>query len=136
MTPRKPVERPGGTWVAIVSNNPETLDGLKHYFGQTGIASHCTSAVRDLAAVAPARATAAVIFPDDFDERDVLELLRALRRHRPDVLALLVTRDPNRFRPAVEADGHPLPPILLPRPSFGWEIVDVIRAHRRPDGAG
>jgi hypothetical protein len=116
-------------YVSIVSANPETIDGLQAYFGGVGVPSQCTRAVQDLDMVAPDCATAAVIFPDDFADREVHSLIREIRRSRPKLLALLVTRTPQRFREAVEPDGRSLPPIVLPKPSFGWDILDAIRAH-------
>lgn len=71
----------------------------------------------------------AVIFPDDFDDEEVQPILRELRLTQPRLLLLMVTRAPQRFRDLVQADRRSFPPILLPRPSFGWEILDAIRAH-------
>ena len=116
-------------YVSIVSANPETLDGLHAYLGGAGVASHCTRCLQDLALVAPQATTAAVIFPDDFEHEEVLALVRQLRRARPRLLSLIVTREPQRFREAAHADGRSLPPIVLPKPSFGWDILDAIRAH-------
>lgn len=79
--------------------------------------------------VAPQRATAAVIFPDDFEDDEVLTLLGQLRQSRPRLLSLLVTRAPQRFRDVVQADGRSLPPIMMAKPSFGWDILEAIRAH-------
>jgi len=120
-------------YVSIVSANPETLDGLQVYFGAAGVPSHCTRAVRDLDLVAPACATAAVIFPDDFHGPEVQKLLRELRSARPRFLSLLVTREPQRFRDLAKADGRSIPPIILPKPSFGWDILDAVRAHADAD---
>jgi hypothetical protein len=116
-------------YVTIVSNNPETLDALQTYLNGVGVPSHCTRAAHDLTMVAPERATATVIFPDDFDETVVLRLVAELRRKRPRLLTLLVTRVPNRFRPVVSDDVRSPPPIVLPKPSFGWDILDAIRGH-------
>ncbi len=121
--------RKAPTYVTIVSNNPETLDGLQAYLAEAGVPSHCTRAIGDLAMVAPDCATAAVIFPDDFADNAVISLLRQLRKTRPRLLALLVTREPQRFRAVLDADDRSLPPIALPKPSFGWDILDAIRAH-------
>ncbi len=115
--------------VAIVSANSETLDGLHAYLGGAGVASRCTRHLQDVALVAPQVTTAAVIFPDDFEHEEVLKLVRQLRRVRPGLLSLIVTREPQRFREAAQADGRSLPPIVLPKPSFGWDILDAIRAH-------
>jgi hypothetical protein len=116
-------------YVSIVAGNPQTLDGLQSYLEQAGVASHSTRALLDLDMVAPAFATATVIFPDDFPDEDAFALLEQLRSERPRLLALIVTRQPARFRDAAAADGRSLPPIILPRPSFGWDILDVVRSH-------
>ena len=115
--------------VSIVSANPETLDGLHAYLCGAGVPSHCTRAVQDLVLASPESATAAVIFPDDFEHEEVLTVVRELRRARPRLLSLIVTREPHRFRDVTQADGRSLPPIVLPKPSFGWDILDAIRAH-------
>jgi hypothetical protein len=123
--PKKARSQP---YVAIVSNNPETLDGLQTYLQQAGVPSHGTRALHDLNMVAPEFATAAVIFPDDFANDAAVALVRNLRRRRPRLLALIVTREPHRFRSLTDADGRSRPPLVLPRPSFGWDILDAIRA--------
>jgi hypothetical protein len=120
---------PAPVYVSIVSNNPETLDGLQDYLRGAGIPSHCTRAIRDMATIAPACATATVIFPDDYPDTDVTALLGALRAARPRLLSLLVTRTPQRFRAPTATTEDALPPVVLPKPSFGWDILDVIRAH-------
>ena len=50
-------------------------------------------------------------------------------RARPRFLALLVTREPRRYRAVIEADARSVTPLVLPKPSFGWDILDAIRAH-------
>jgi hypothetical protein len=84
--------------------------------------------VRDLDRVAPLYATAAVLFPDDFSDEEVVTLVKRLRRTRPRLLSLIVTREPQRFHDVAKPDGRSLPPIMLPKPSFGWDILDAIRA--------
>jgi hypothetical protein len=115
--------------VSIVSNNPETLDGLQAYLREAGVACRTTSAIRHVASSVAELASVAVIFPDDFDAVDVDALLYNLRRHRPKLFALIVTRDPNRYRSPAGADGKASLPVVLPKPSFGWVILDAIRAH-------
>jgi hypothetical protein len=116
------------TYVTIVSRNPETLDGLQDYLGRVGIPSHTTRALSDVKAVAPEHATATVIFPDDFAEASVLALVLELRRKRPRLLILLITRSPNRFRATLcVEDPRSVAPIVLPKPLFGWVILDAIR---------
>jgi len=115
------------TYVTIVSKNPETLDGLQDYLARAGIPSQCTRALSDVK-VAPEHATATVIFPDDFAEASVIALVLELRRKRPRLLILLITRSPNRFRSTVCAeDQRSRVPVVLPKPLFGWVILDAIR---------
>ena len=120
---------PTAVYVSIVSNNPDTIDGLQLYFKGAGIPSHCTRTITDIEMVAPSVVTATVLFPDDFATEKVLALIRDLRRSRPRVFALLITCEPQRYRAVVEANGLSLPPLVLPKPSFGWDILDAIRAH-------
>lgn len=115
--------------VAIVSNNPETLDALSEYLGNAGVACHTARAVHDLNMTTPKSVCSAVIFPDDFADLDVLGLLQKFQKQRPNLLAVLVTREPNRYRSVAAVEGTPRAPVVLPRPSFGWEILDAIRAH-------
>ena len=78
---------------------------------------------------------AVVVFPDDFEGPHALAFIRSLRQARPRLLIIVVTREPNRLAPVLGEDERSLAPVVLPRPSFGWSIVDVIRAHRQSDHA-
>jgi hypothetical protein len=120
-------------YVSIVSSNPETLDGFQSYLGAAGVPSHCARMIQNVRSVAPDRATAIVIFPDDFPEDDVFALMRHLRVARPSLLPLLVTSEPQRFRNVLEEDGRRLRPIVFPKPAFGWDILDAIRDHAETD---
>jgi hypothetical protein len=66
--------------------------------------------------------TAVVLFPDDFEKAEIVEAVTRLLRL--DVVLVLVTRDPARF------EALPLPrrtvPIILPKPAWGWTILDSI----------
>ena len=116
-------------YVVIVAKNSETLEGFDQCFRAAGIPAHGARSFENIETVVPTFATTVVVFPDDFGVSEVLDGLRELRQHRPGLLQLIVTRDPRRFRAATLQDGHSLPAIVLPKPSFGWEILDAIRAH-------
>jgi hypothetical protein len=118
-------------YVTIVSNNAETLERLQAYFDEAGVPTHGTRAVRDLSMIAPAT-TAVVLFPDDFEGEDVSGLLANLRRLRPKLLVLVVTREPHKYEIELTADPRSVQPIVLPKPCFGWSILDAIRAHVSP----
>ncbi|MGZ3472987.1 MAG: hypothetical protein ACXWUG_00860 [Polyangiales bacterium] len=114
--------------VTVVSNNAETLRSLQVYFDESGVPTHGTRAIADLPTITPAT-TAVVLFPDDFEGEDVASKIVALRRARPRLLMLVVTRQPHAFEHALAPDGRSRPPLVLPKPSFGWSILDAIRAH-------
>jgi hypothetical protein len=112
-----------------VSTNPETLDGLQSYLRAAGVACRSARPTATGEAVPPADANAAVIFPDDFEQSAMLALVRHLRRTRPRLLAIVVTGEPRKFLDlAKPEDGRALPLVVFAKPSFGWEILDALRA--------
>jgi hypothetical protein len=119
--------------VSIVSANPETLDGLHAYLARAGVPCRCTRAIGSLAAVAPGDATAAVLFPDDFEAPAMRALVRQLRHARPRLFTVVVTCDPQRFGDLGKSDGRTPALVVLPKPSFGWDILDAIRAFADAD---
>jgi hypothetical protein len=112
--------------VTVVSRHAETLERLSSYFDASGVAARASADLGDLATLAP-ETTAVVLFPDDYDATQVESRLAELRKRRPQVLPLIVTRAPHRFAPA--ADGGSTPAVVLPKPTFGWSLLDAIRAH-------
>jgi hypothetical protein len=100
------------SYVTVVANNPQTLEDLYSYFTQVGVTSNGTREL-DAAALTPAGGTALVLFPDEFEQADVEAAILALRRARPKLLIV---------------------PRVLPKPAFGWTILDAIqgRADRSP----
>lgn len=116
--------------VAVIADSRETTDGLHAYLQGAGVASHTTRSLRDASRLPPA-VIAVVLFPDEFDAPDVVSRISSLRASRPQLLMVVVTSTPQRLRPALDPDGHSLLPIVLPKPAFGWTILDAIREHAR-----
>jgi hypothetical protein len=114
------------TQVTIVSNRDETLDGLQGYLQRAGVAARGTRELQD-ALLEGANVTAIVLFPDDFAPADVEEIVRALARARPSVLPVLVTREPTRFQRLASTRGAQRPPVIIPKPAWGWTILDTVR---------
>jgi DNA-binding response OmpR family regulator len=113
--------------VTIVSANPETLDGLQSYLRQAGINARGTGEIESGAAMDP-HPSAVVFFPDEYPAGNVLKEVSRLRRERPQVLIVLVTREPKRFTENL-ATNERAPTIIVPKPVWGWAILDAIRAH-------
>ena len=119
--------RPTTPQVVVISDNSETLDGLQAYFAGVGIHTRSFRSLQLARAIPPAT-TALVVFPDELPLADVVEDLAAVREQQPWLLLLLITAHPQRFA-ALSRDGHPVQAIVLPKPVFGWTIVDAIRHH-------
>lgn len=120
--------QPASPRVVVVSENPETVDGLQSYFVGVGINAQSAASLEAAASLVE-RTTAVVFFPDGFGADEVIGKIRALHRKRPRLLLLLVTHDPRRFSAALAARPSEPPVLVLPKPAFGWAIVDAIRLH-------
>jgi hypothetical protein len=116
--------------VLVIAHSPETLDGLQAYLRSVGITSHGSRSILRAAEHLEATVGALVLFPDDDDFEQVIGSIRRIQRGRPSVLIILVTREPQRFQSRFEATDRSTPPLVLPRASFGWSILDAIRARR------
>ncbi|MBK8170218.1 MAG: hypothetical protein IPK60_07710 [Sandaracinaceae bacterium] len=121
-----PPPHPRPHYVTVIAENRETIDGLHGYLQNAGVASRTSRALQDATAVPPA-ITAVVLFPDEFDVAQVVKRVSSLRATRPQLLIVVVTSTPQRFRPALDADPNSRLPIVLPKPAFGWTILDAIR---------
>ena len=124
----KPAKMPPRLFVTVVADNPETVGGLHEYLSEAGIVVDPSRALRGADAI-PASVSAVVVFPDDYDGMQVVANVTSLRTARPRVLIVLVTSSPQRIELALALDGRTTPPLVLPKPAFGWSILDVIRAH-------
>lgn len=116
------------SYVLVIAHSRETIDGLHAYLGGMGIESHGMRALGDVGRV-PATATGVVVFPDDFDAGAVVAVLRSLRDARPGLLVVLVTGAPQRFHEVLASDPRGGSIVALPKPAFGWTILDAIRKH-------
>jgi hypothetical protein len=73
-------------------------------------------------------ASAVVVFPDDFEWEAVVPALTACLRSSPQALPVIVTNTPERFESFVWPDDAAVP-FVIPKPAWGWTILDAIRSH-------
>ena len=110
--------------VTIISGNPETLDGLQGYLQGAGFAVRSTRDVGLSATMTSGRTLAIIMFPDDFPLDVVVAALAKLAKVRAPALPILVTAHPQCFA-ALENEEV----LIVPRPVWGWTILDALRAH-------
>jgi DNA-binding NtrC family response regulator len=123
--PRSP--RPPPRHVTIVSDNAETLDGLETYLQRAGLTTNGTRHLDKACEMTPPVSSAVLLFPDDFRSVAVVTALAKLASQRPKVLRVLVTREPKLYETLPSHKGA-IAPLVVPKPIFGWTILDVIRA--------
>lgn len=111
--------------VTVVANNPQTLDGLHDYFERVGVESSGTRRLQ--LPVHENQTTAVVLFPDDYETDDVQRFIGAVRRGHAQLLLVLITSAPQQLGAAIEPNESSLLPLVLPKPAFGWTILDAIR---------
>lgn len=113
------------TEVTIVSNNPETLDSLQTYLRGAGVGARSARELEPCAVTASGATLAIVVFADDFRWESVVTTLADLALNAPQALPVLVTAHPQRFE-RLTLSGSVL---IVPRPVWGWTILEAIRAH-------
>jgi hypothetical protein len=114
------------TKITVIADNPETLEGLRHYLSGVGVVPYTARTLNDLDTLSCSMAL--VLFPDGFGTADVTASVASIRAAHPQLLILFVTSAPQLFSLVLGPDNESLLPIVLPKPVFGWTILDTIRA--------
>jgi hypothetical protein len=119
---------PKGLFVTIVSSNRATLEGLESYLRGAGVATSSTPTVDRVLEVTPRSSAAVILFPDEYGREGVLKAIAALGRERPDVLTVIVTNEPRRFRRIAGHGSAHTRPLVVPKPPWAWTLLDIVRA--------
>jgi hypothetical protein len=122
---RTRTQTPATRHVAIFSANPETLDGLEAYLRSAGIQAKGRRRIEECSELTSASTQAIVLFPDDFPWETVMETVAALAVKCGSTLRVLVTGQPTKYERLVEGPNV----LVVPRPVWGWTILDAIRSH-------
>jgi hypothetical protein len=113
--------------VLVLSHSSETLDGLTAYFERAGVSCESRRVVNPLARL-PVATRALVMFPDDFPSHEIANFLAVMGARRPDLVLVIVTRNAAAYTGLRASTGQLLNATVLPKPAFGWTILDLIRA--------
>jgi hypothetical protein len=129
MPPPPPVE---SLRVTVIGDNAQTIEGLRRYLSSAGVESQATRILSEGTVNLP-DVDAMVIFPDEFRTDEVVTSVETLQKERPQLRLLLVTSSPRSYLGTRLMDVE-LPPIILPKPAFGWSILDAIRESFSTEG--
>jgi hypothetical protein len=110
--------------VAVLASSRSTRDELAAYLQTTGFRAEPHTA---LDAEALGRARALVLFPDDFAMEVVQTFLRSLGRTRPGIVIVVITSARTELEPTLDRWAGRATPTVLPKPPFGWSIVETLR---------
>jgi len=122
---RRAAADPARAHVAIVAVNAETRGDLVRYLREAGVDARADKSLK-----VPPTCEVAVVFPDEYETRVVVRELARLRKQRPGLRVVIVTRDPRAFEDA-GASSHREPAIVIPKPAWGWKILDAVRGQQR-----
>jgi hypothetical protein len=117
--------RPLDLRLALVSTDPETLDGIQQYFERMG--ATVRSVIRLDKAISNVQAADGVlVFPDDYPYNHALSFVLAL-----DVkVIVVVTADVERFQTSLRDAACSKHVLVLQRPAWGWMLLDAVRTAR------
>jgi hypothetical protein len=127
---RRTPERAGGCpSTLVVCDDDDTLLRLRDYLSRAGVQ---TRATRQLTDVRKPSSEAIVLLPDDFDVREVTDgLTRLLSRPQVPFL-IIVTAGPRLFESLIEKLGKADSVVIIPKPVWGWTILDLLRGWLGP----
>ena len=110
------------TALALISADRETLDGVKTYFERAGARVRTTSRL-DEAEDASAGADVVVFFADDYSPEESDGVLSDLAVR----LLVIVTAESAAFNARRESWSRAGRVVVLPRPAWGWVLLETVR---------
>jgi hypothetical protein len=114
-------------FVSIVCSGPDELDNLQLHLGRAGMSSYSTPKIETLDIAAPESAAAIILFPDQLVDDKVREFLRRLGQLRFPPLALVITRDAERWGSIIRSDERMVPAFILSSPCSVPELLRALR---------
>jgi hypothetical protein len=113
----------------VVASNDTVRDDIIKSLHGAGIGVASTEHVDNCIAQIPAGLSLVVLHPDSFRFAQIVGILFALRRERPDIHVVLVTESPERYLKLIVATDNAPPPSIVALPPLGgtnWETVASI----------
>jgi hypothetical protein len=118
----------------IVSDDDDTLLRLRDYLVRAGVETEATRRLGD--AWGGSASQSIVLLPDDFDSGEVTGGLGQLLLRTPSPFVIIVTAGPGSYEPLIESLGNPSSVVIVPKPVWGWTILDLLRQWQQQDLSG
>jgi hypothetical protein len=109
----------------IVCDDDDTLIRLRDYLVRAGVQTLATRRLAD--AWEQPTSLSIVLMPDDFDAGEVTDGLCHLLARTPNAIVIIVTAVPRLFEPLIESLVNPESFVIMPKPVWGWTILDLLR---------
>ena len=117
----------------VVASNDTVRDYLVKslYAVRMGVVS--TEDVDECIGKVPAGPSLVVLHPDGFRFDQIVGILFALRRERPDVYAVLVTETPDRYVKLIFTADNAPPPSVVPMPVLARTVLEAVASAAAAD---
>jgi hypothetical protein len=112
----------------VVCDDDDTLLRLRDYLVRAGVETEATRRLAD--AWSQPSTVSIVLLPDDFDVGEVTDGLCNLLMRSPSSRLIVVTTTPRQFEPLIESVGSTDSVVIMPKPVWGWTILDLLRQGR------
>lgn len=109
----------------VVCDDDDTLVRMRDYLCRAGVETRATRHLADIWGQLAAQSV--VLWPDDFDTDEVLDALRKLLLNVRSRFVIIITAEPRLFEPLLEALEDPESVVIMPKPVWGWTILDLLR---------
>jgi hypothetical protein len=109
----------------IVSDDDDTLLRLRDYLVRAGVETEATRRLGDVWGRSASQSI--VLLPDDFDAGEVTGGLEQLLLRASSPFVIIVTAGPRSYEPLIESLGNPPSVVIVPKPVWGWTILDLLR---------
>ena len=108
--------------LTLVSNDPDTLWGVRDYLTRSGASLSSTSRLEHASETAN-DADAIVLFADDYPHDAVVNTVAGLSSR----LVVIITGHSHEFERLRARRDLRTRVIVLPRPTWGWMLLDAVR---------
>jgi hypothetical protein len=109
----------------VVCDDDDMIIRLRDYLVRAGVETRATRRLAD-AWVRPAN-ECIVLLPDDFSAGEVTDGLVQLLSRASSPLVIVITAGPPLYEPLIESLGNRESVVIMPKPVWGWTIVDLLR---------